>query len=61
MPEGAINAIRQTQAHIQQIGPFGVEAYGWISPQMQCTKVSQLVVILECGELIGKHVRIYTV
>jgi hypothetical protein len=60
MPEGAIDAITQTQAHIQQIGPFGVEAYGWISPQMQCTKMSQLLVILQCGRLIGKQVSIYT-
>jgi L-cysteine/cystine lyase len=38
MPQGAMDAITQTQAHIQEIGPFGAEAYGWISPQMQATK-----------------------
>ncbi|MBD2568068.1 aminotransferase class V-fold PLP-dependent enzyme [Anabaena lutea] len=38
MPQGAMDAISQTQAHIQDIGPFGTEAYGWISPQMQATR-----------------------
>ncbi|MBD2291962.1 aminotransferase class V-fold PLP-dependent enzyme [Anabaena sphaerica FACHB-251] len=38
MPQGAMDAITQTQAHIQEIGPFGAEAYGWISPQMQATR-----------------------
>ncbi|WP_413172326.1 aminotransferase class V-fold PLP-dependent enzyme [Anabaena azotica] len=38
MPQGAMDAITQTQAYIQEIGPFGAEAYGWISPQMQATK-----------------------
>jgi L-cysteine/cystine lyase len=33
-----MDAITQTQGHIQEIGPFGAEAYGWISPQMQATK-----------------------
>ncbi|MBD2626631.1 aminotransferase class V-fold PLP-dependent enzyme [Trichormus variabilis] len=38
MPQGAMDAIIQTQAHIQDIGPFGTEAYRWISPQMQATR-----------------------
>ncbi|WP_016951376.1 aminotransferase class V-fold PLP-dependent enzyme [Anabaena sp. PCC 7108] len=38
MPQGAMDAITQTQAHIQDIGPFGTEAYAWISPQMQTTR-----------------------
>ncbi|QYX32458.1 aminotransferase class V-fold PLP-dependent enzyme [Sphaerospermopsis torques-reginae] len=38
MPQGAMDAISQTQAHIQEIGPFGTEAYRWISPQMQSVR-----------------------
>ncbi|GCL38920.1 aminotransferase, class V [Sphaerospermopsis reniformis] len=38
MPQGAMDAISQTQAHIQEIGPFGAEAYRWISPQMQSVR-----------------------
>lgn len=38
MPQGAMDAITQTQSHIQEIGPFGAEAYRWISPQMQATR-----------------------
>ncbi|AFZ58776.1 aminotransferase class V-fold PLP-dependent enzyme [Anabaena cylindrica FACHB-243] len=38
MPQGAMDAITQSQAHIQDIGPFGTEAYRWISPQMDATK-----------------------
>ncbi|TAF10977.1 MAG: aminotransferase class V-fold PLP-dependent enzyme [Nostocales cyanobacterium] len=40
MPQGAMDAITQTQAHIQEIGPFGTEAYRWISPQMQATRAA---------------------
>lgn len=38
MPQGAMDAITQTQAHIQHIGPFGNEAYGWIAPQIKATR-----------------------
>ncbi|NDJ23360.1 aminotransferase class V-fold PLP-dependent enzyme [Nostoc sp. B(2019)] len=38
MPQGAMDAITQTQAHIQHIGPFGNEAYRWIAPQIQATR-----------------------
>ncbi|MEA5550191.1 aminotransferase class V-fold PLP-dependent enzyme [Anabaena cylindrica UHCC 0172] len=38
MPQGAMDAINQSQAYIQDIGPFGTEAYRWISPQMDATK-----------------------
>lgn len=38
MPQGAMDAITQAQAHIQELGPFGTEAYGWISPQIKTTK-----------------------
>jgi L-cysteine/cystine lyase len=38
MPQRAMDIITQTQAHIQEIGPFGAEAYAWISPQIQATR-----------------------
>jgi L-cysteine/cystine lyase len=38
MPQGAMDAITQSEAHIQHIGPFGNEAYGWIAPQIQATR-----------------------
>ncbi|WP_341528055.1 aminotransferase class V-fold PLP-dependent enzyme [Nostoc sp. UHCC 0302] len=38
MPQGAMDAITQTQAHIQHIGPFGNEAYRWIAPQIEATR-----------------------
>ncbi|AFZ24425.1 selenocysteine lyase [Cylindrospermum stagnale PCC 7417] len=38
MPQGAMDVITQTQAHIQHIGPFGSEAYAWIAPQIQATR-----------------------
>ncbi|BAZ30943.1 class V aminotransferase [Cylindrospermum sp. NIES-4074] len=38
MPQGAMDAITQTQAHIQHLGPFGNEAYGWIVTQIQATR-----------------------
>ncbi|WP_392531847.1 aminotransferase class V-fold PLP-dependent enzyme [Nostoc sp. C117] len=38
MPQKAMDAIAQTEAHIQHIGPFGNEAYRWIKPQMQAAK-----------------------
>jgi L-cysteine/cystine lyase len=38
MPQGAMDVITQTQAHIQEIGPFGAEAYAWISSQMLLTR-----------------------
>ncbi|MTJ11352.1 aminotransferase class V-fold PLP-dependent enzyme [Anabaena sp. UHCC 0187] len=38
MPQGAMDAISQSQAHIQNIGPFGSEAYSWISPQIQASR-----------------------
>ncbi|MBD2391351.1 aminotransferase class V-fold PLP-dependent enzyme [Aphanizomenon flos-aquae NRERC-008] len=38
MPQGAMDAIAQSQAHIQHLGPFGNAAYGWISPQIQASR-----------------------
>ncbi|MDB9459031.1 aminotransferase class V-fold PLP-dependent enzyme [Dolichospermum circinale CS-1225] len=38
MPQGAMDTIAQSQAHIQSIGPFGSEAYSWISPQIQSSR-----------------------
>ncbi|MDB9456655.1 aminotransferase class V-fold PLP-dependent enzyme [Dolichospermum circinale] len=38
MPQGAMDTISQSQAHIQSIGPFGSEAYSWISPQIQAIR-----------------------
>lgn len=38
MPQGAMDVITQTQAHIQHLGPFGNEAYGWIVTQIQATR-----------------------
>lgn len=35
MPQRAMDAMTQTQAHVQHIGPFGNEAYRWIAPQTQ--------------------------
>ena len=38
MPQEAMDTIAQSQAHIQSIGPFGSEAYSWISPQIQASR-----------------------
>ncbi|MBN4006291.1 aminotransferase class V-fold PLP-dependent enzyme [Nostoc sp. LPT] len=38
MPQRAMDAIAQTQAYVQQIGPFGNEAYSWIAPQTQAAR-----------------------
>ncbi|MEH2290966.1 aminotransferase class V-fold PLP-dependent enzyme [Nostoc sp.] len=38
MPQKAMDAIAETQAYVQQIGPFGNEAYGWIAPQTQAAR-----------------------
>lgn len=38
MPQRAMDAITQSQAHIQSIGPFGSEAYSWIAPQIQASR-----------------------
>jgi L-cysteine/cystine lyase len=38
MSQGAMDAITQSQAHIQHLGPFGNAAYGWISPQIQASR-----------------------
>ncbi|PPJ62977.1 aminotransferase class V-fold PLP-dependent enzyme [Cuspidothrix issatschenkoi] len=35
MAQGAMDAITEAMKYIQDIGPFGNEAYRWISPQMQ--------------------------
>ncbi|MEH2070471.1 MAG: aminotransferase class V-fold PLP-dependent enzyme [Nostoc sp.] len=40
MPRGAMDAIAQTEAHIQHIGPFGYEVYCWIKPQVQAARVA---------------------
>jgi len=34
MPQSAIDVIIQTQAHIQDIGPFSMEVYQWIAPEI---------------------------
>ena len=38
MPQEAMDMITQTQAYIQEIGPFGAEAYAWIHPQIQAAR-----------------------
>ncbi|MDZ8261216.1 aminotransferase class V-fold PLP-dependent enzyme [Nostoc sp. ChiQUE01b] len=38
MPQRAMDAIAQTQAYVQEIGPFGNEAYRWIAPQTQAAR-----------------------
>jgi L-cysteine/cystine lyase len=38
MPQGAMDAITQAQAYIQEIGPFGYEAYRWIAPQKEASR-----------------------
>lgn len=35
MPQGAMDAITQAEAYIQEIGPFGNEVYAWITEQKQ--------------------------
>jgi L-cysteine/cystine lyase len=38
MPLGAMDAITQTQTHIQDMGPFGSEVYAWITQQKQASR-----------------------
>ena len=38
MPLGAMNAITQTQTHIQDMGPFGSEVYAWITQQKEASR-----------------------
>ncbi|TAE61425.1 MAG: aminotransferase class V-fold PLP-dependent enzyme [Nostocales cyanobacterium] len=38
MPQAAMDTVNQTQASIQELGPFGGEAYGWISPQIKTVR-----------------------
>jgi L-cysteine/cystine lyase len=38
MPLGAMDAITQTQTHIQDVGPFGSEVYAWITQQKQASR-----------------------
>ncbi|MDZ7956432.1 MAG: aminotransferase class V-fold PLP-dependent enzyme [Aulosira sp. DedQUE10] len=40
MPQGAINAISETQLHIQHLGPFGNEVGRWIGLNIQATKAA---------------------
>jgi L-cysteine/cystine lyase len=40
MPLEAINAISETQLHIQQLGPFGNEVGRWIGKSIQATKAA---------------------
>ncbi|MEH1818359.1 MAG: aminotransferase class V-fold PLP-dependent enzyme [Nostoc sp.] len=40
MPQRAMDTMAQTQAYVQQIGPFGNEAYSWIAPQIQAARVA---------------------
>ncbi|RCJ27660.1 cysteine lyase [Nostoc minutum NIES-26] len=50
MPQGAMNAMTQAQAHMQYIGPFGYDAYIWIIQEKQAMKeaiASELHVPLE--------------
>ncbi|MFM7406805.1 MAG: aminotransferase class V-fold PLP-dependent enzyme [Cuspidothrix sp.] len=35
MAQGSMDAITEAMVHIQNIGPFGNEAFRWISPQIQ--------------------------
>jgi L-cysteine/cystine lyase len=56
MPQGAMDSITQSQAHIQSIGPFGSDAYGWISPQIQASRqaiASMLNVLSDTITLTG--------
>ncbi|MEA5618055.1 aminotransferase class V-fold PLP-dependent enzyme [Cronbergia sp. UHCC 0137] len=38
MAQGAMDAITLAQARIQDLGPFGAEAYSWITPQIQAAR-----------------------
>lgn len=38
MPQAAMDAITQAQAHVQHIGPFGHEAYLWIIQEKQAIR-----------------------
>ncbi|MBD0261432.1 MAG: cysteine lyase, partial [Tolypothrix sp. Co-bin9] len=38
MPQRALDAIALSQAHIQDIGPFGAEAYRWLVQEEKATK-----------------------
>jgi L-cysteine/cystine lyase len=38
MAQSAMDAVIEAQAHIQNIGPFGNQAYGWIAPQIQASR-----------------------
>jgi L-cysteine/cystine lyase len=38
MPQGAMNAIIQAQTYVQQTGPFGNEAYAWLTQEKQAMR-----------------------
>ncbi|MBH8564915.1 aminotransferase class V-fold PLP-dependent enzyme [Nostoc sp. CENA67] len=38
MPQKAMDAISQGQAHVQHIGPFGYEAYAWLTQEKQAVR-----------------------
>ncbi|QSJ19210.1 aminotransferase class V-fold PLP-dependent enzyme [Nostoc sp. UHCC 0702] len=38
MPQKAMDAISQGQAHVQHIGPFGYEAYAWLTQEKQAAR-----------------------
>ena len=40
MPQGGLDAIRQAQTHIQNIGPFSTEVASWIDQQKTATRVA---------------------
>ncbi|WP_138497456.1 aminotransferase class V-fold PLP-dependent enzyme [Nostoc sp. PA-18-2419] len=40
MPQKAMDAISQTEAHIQRIGPFGYEVYRWSKPQVEAARAA---------------------
>lgn len=40
MPQRAMDAINQGQAHVQHIGPFGYEAYAWLTQEKQAVRVA---------------------
>ena len=61
MPQGAMDAITQSQAHIQHLGPFGNAAYGWISPQIQASReaiASTLNIQTKCTTADNKFAKI---
>jgi L-cysteine/cystine lyase len=40
MPQAAIDAITESQNHIQHVGPFGIEINNWIKQEVNATRVA---------------------